>query len=45
MPDIERPSHLKPRVHRSPVISHPTHDSVSEEEDEESDDGRTLAEL
>jgi hypothetical protein len=45
MPNIERPSHLKLRAHRPPVISRPTHDLVSKEEDEETDDGRTLAEL
>jgi hypothetical protein len=45
MPDIERPSNLKPRAHQPPVISRPTHDPVSEEEDEETDDGRTLGEL
>jgi hypothetical protein len=45
MLDIECPSHVKPKAHRLPAISRPTHDPVSEEEDEETDDGCTLAEL
>jgi hypothetical protein len=42
MPDIDCPSHTLPSVHQPPKISRPSCDLVSEEEDEGTDNGRTL---
>jgi hypothetical protein len=44
MPGIERPNHTLPTAHRS-TSSHPKTDPVTEEEDEDSDDGCTLFDL
>jgi hypothetical protein len=45
MPDIECQGHLKPEAHQPLAISRSAHDPVSKEEDEDTDDDRTLAEL
>jgi hypothetical protein len=44
MPDIERPCHMLATAHRN-ISSHPDTDLVTEEEDIDSDDGRTLSDL
>jgi hypothetical protein len=44
MPDIEHPRHTQPTTHRN-ISSCPDTDPVTEEEDNDSDDGRTLFDL
>jgi hypothetical protein len=45
MLDIDRPSHMMPSAFRAPKTSRPTIDPISGEEDEGTDDDRTLAEV
>jgi hypothetical protein len=45
IPDIDCPIHTLSSAHQPPKISCPSHDPVSEEEDEGTDDGRTLVEV
>jgi hypothetical protein len=44
MPDITRPRHLQPSAYQKPVF-HLSYDPVSTDDDQENDDGRTLAEV
>jgi hypothetical protein len=44
MPDVERPRHMLLTAHQN-ISSHPDADLVIEEEDNDSDDGRTLCDL
>jgi hypothetical protein len=45
MPDLQHPDHMMPSAFRAPKTSRPTIDPVSGEEDEGTDDDRTLAEV
>jgi hypothetical protein len=45
MLDIDRSSHTLSSAHRPPKISRPSHDLVSEEEEEGTDNDCTLAEV
>jgi hypothetical protein len=44
MPDITRSQHLQPLAYQKPVFR-PSYDPVSTDDDQDSDDGRTLAEV
>jgi hypothetical protein len=43
MPDLQHPDHMMPSAFRAPKTSRPTIDQVSGEDDEGTDDDRTLA--
>jgi hypothetical protein len=44
MLDITSPRHLQPSVYQRPVF-HPSYDPVNTDDDQDSDNGRTLAEV